>query len=91
MTALRDLIGEETRNSAIRKLADKYRDKVELEVTTLEFLNELYMVTPQEYHVLIDDWFKKVITYDLSIEDSSYKLLWYLSGYSKGGIKAFYN
>ena len=75
MTALRDLIGEQTLNKVIKKLMDKQRDKVELEVTTLQFLNELYMVTPPEHYVLIDDWFKKVITYDLSIEDSSYKLL----------------
>ncbi|EDP70854.1 hypothetical protein FBALC1_08843 [Flavobacteriales bacterium ALC-1] len=75
MTALRDLIGEETLNKVIKKLADKHRDKVELEVTTLEFLNALYRVAEPEHHALIDDWFKKVITYDLSIEDSSYKLL----------------
>jgi len=75
MTALRDLIGEQTLNKVIKKLMDKQRDKVELEVTTIQFLNELYMVTPPEHHVLINDWFKKVITYDLSIEDSSYEKL----------------
>jgi hypothetical protein len=75
MTAIRDLIGEQTLNKVIEKLVAKQRDKVKLEVTTLEFLNGLYMVTEPKYHVLIDDWFKKVITYDLSIEKSSYKLL----------------
>lgn len=75
LTALRDLIGEETLNKVIKKLVDKQRDKVELEVTTLEFLNELYKVVQPEHYALIDDWFKKVITYDLSIEDSSYKVL----------------
>jgi hypothetical protein len=30
------------------------------------------MASPKEYHGLIDDWFKKVITYDLAIEDGFY-------------------
>jgi aminopeptidase N len=69
MIALRDLIGEETLNKAIRKFVDKYRGKVKLEVTSIEFLNEIYKVTPSKDHTLIDDWFKRVITYDLVIDD----------------------
>ena len=43
---------------------------IKLEANSVEFLDELYKVTPPEHHILIDDWFKKVITYDLSAEDS---------------------
>ncbi len=75
MTALRDLIGEKTLNGVLKTMIDRHRDKVALEVTTLEFLNELYKVTPTPYHELIDDWFKRVITYDLEIKESSYKAL----------------
>ena len=32
----------------------------------------IYQETPKESHHLLEDWFKKVITYDLSIEESSY-------------------
>ena len=32
-------------------------------------------MTPTEQHVLIDDWFKRVTTYDLSIEDTKCKQL----------------
>lgn len=70
MLALRDLIGEETINKVIRSLTEKYRDQIQLELTSIEFLNEIYKVAPQKYHVLIDDWFKRVITYDLKIEDA---------------------
>lgn len=69
MTALRDLLGEEKLNIVIKTLVDKYRDIVNLEVTTIEFLNELYKVAPQEHHILIDDWFKRIVTYDLEVDD----------------------
>ncbi len=46
-----------------------------MEVNTIEFLDEIYKVTPRDQHVLIDDWFKKVITYDLGVEESSFKAL----------------
>ena len=75
LTALRDLIGEETINSVLKILMKKHRDQVDLDLTTLEFLSELYKVSPVQYHELINDWFKRVITYDLSIEESSYMAL----------------
>ena len=72
MLALRDLIGEKKVNHVLKTLTDKYRNINKLEVNSIEFLDEIYKVTPYEYHTLIDDWFKKVITYDLEIDDSSY-------------------
>jgi len=75
MLALRDLIGEEKVNQVLKTLTDKHRNINKLEANSIEFLEELYKVTSQEQQILIDDWFKKVITYDLGIEESSYKKL----------------
>lgn len=76
LLALRDLIGEDKINTILKSITDRYRSSTELEVNTLDFLAEVYKVTPQKYHTLIDDWFKKVITYDLAIDEtSSYKPL----------------
>ena len=69
MLALRDLVGEGEFNKVIAKISDKYRDQMELEVTTLEFLYELYAITPSKDHKLIDDWFKRIVLYDLAIEN----------------------
>ena len=75
MLALRDLIGERQVNHVIKTITDKHRNINKLEVTTIEFIDELYKVTSHAQHILIDDWFKKVITYDLELEDSSYEVL----------------
>jgi len=73
--ALRDLIGEKQVNNVMKTITDRHRSINKLEVNSIEFLDEIYKVTPTEQHTLIDDWFKKVITYDLGIEESSYKKL----------------
>jgi len=75
MLGLRDLIGESQVNSVLKTITDRHRTINKLEANSIELLEEIYKVTPQEYHILIDDWFKKVITYDLRIEESSYKEL----------------
>jgi len=75
MTALQDLIGEETINEILKKLVERHKDEIDSTVTTLDFLTELYAVTPQEHHVIITDWFKKIITYDLSITNADYTKL----------------
>ncbi|BDD03936.1 ABC transporter permease/M1 family aminopeptidase [Aureibacter tunicatorum] len=73
LMSLRDLIGEAKVNQALKKLTNKFRKKNTLEATTVDFLNELYLIAPENQHELIDDWFKKVITYDLSVEESHVK------------------
>jgi hypothetical protein len=75
MMALRDLIGEETINGILKKITDRYRNDVEFSATTLEFLDELYQVAPPEYHRLVDDWLKRVITYQLAVADVSHRSL----------------
>lgn len=75
MMGLRDLIGENEVNAVLKIMTDRHRDQDKLEANTLEFLEEIYKVSPLEHHKLINDWFKRVITYDLSIEEASYKQL----------------
>ncbi|WP_025663846.1 ABC transporter permease/M1 family aminopeptidase [Aquimarina megaterium] len=73
MSAIKDLIGESNLNIALQNMIHKYSHKPI--ATTPDFLQELYSVTPKEYHTLIDDWMKRVITYDLGIKSTSYKKL----------------
>jgi hypothetical protein len=75
MLALRDLIGEHKVNKILKKITDTYKVNNRLEATTIDLLNEIYKVTTVEQQELIDDWFKRVIIYDLGIEESSYKEL----------------
>ncbi|WP_438423513.1 ABC transporter permease/M1 family aminopeptidase [Aquimarina macrocephali] len=73
MSAIKDIIGESNLNTALQNMIHKHSDKPT--ATTLDFLEELYLVTPIKYHNLIDDWMKRVITYDLGIKSTSYKKL----------------
>ncbi|MBI9059965.1 MAG: hypothetical protein JEZ01_19525 [Labilibaculum sp.] len=75
MLALRDLLGEEKLNSVLRSITDRHRNEDDFKANTLEFIEDLYQHTPTEQHVLIDDWFKRVITYDLSVENAKYREL----------------
>lgn len=75
LMALRDLIGEKQVNQVLKTIIDKHRNINKLAVNSIELLDAIYEVTPSIYHKLIDDWFKRVITYDLGIEESSYKEL----------------
>ncbi len=70
LMALRDLIGEDKINHVLKSITDKHRNSKNLEVTTIDLLNELYAISSTEKHELINDWFKKVIRYDLKIEDA---------------------
>jgi hypothetical protein len=73
--ALRELIGEDAINKVIKILIDRHKNDITFTATSIEFINELYLVTPIQYHQLIDDWFKRVITYDLSIKNAGIKKL----------------
>jgi hypothetical protein len=75
MLALRDLIGEKQVNHVLKTITDRHRSINKLEANSIELLDEIYKVTPIEYHELVDDWIKRVITYDLNVEESSYKEL----------------
>ena len=75
MLSIRDLIGENKLNQVLRMLTEKYVHSQEFEVHTLEFIEQLYKVTPKKQHALIDEWMKQIVRYDLSIGNSSYKQL----------------
>ncbi|MCP9290264.1 M1 family aminopeptidase [Gracilimonas sediminicola] len=70
MYALKELIGEENVNQVLKTLVNRHKNEIDATVTSPEFLNEIYKFTPEEYHSLIGDWFKKIITYDLSVENA---------------------
>lgn len=75
LLSLRDLIGEEKLNQILYTITQRHRQQNEYNAHTLEFLDELYKVTPPEYHSLVDEWMKEIIRYDVSIGTSSYKQL----------------
>ena len=68
LLALKELIGEATINKVLKNLVKLHRNEMKPTSTSIEFIEGLYAVSPPEYHVLIDDWFKRVITYDLKLE-----------------------
>ena len=73
MSAIKELIGENTLNGVLKKLINDYQNKPI--ATTLNLIEELYKVTPKEHHKLLDDWMKHVVTYDLKIKNSVYKII----------------
>lgn len=75
MLALKELLGEENVNQVLRNLVKKHRNETEPTATSLEFIEGLYEVAPFAYHSLIGDWMKRVITYDLKIEEAKVQKL----------------
>lgn len=73
LNAIRELIGETALNRALKNLISKHN--IDATATSLNFLEELYKVSSKENHKLIDDWVKRIITYDLSIKTATYKKL----------------
>ncbi|MCG8331048.1 MAG: hypothetical protein MI974_25370 [Chitinophagales bacterium] len=75
MMALRDLIGEEALNKILRQLMMECSGASDFMATTTYFLDLVFQHTPVEYHSLIEDWFQKVIRYDLSITNTQVERL----------------
>lgn len=75
LMGLRDLLGEEKVNHILKEFANTYRNEVTLNATSVAFLDLIYANSPKAYHNLINDWFKELITYDLSITDETLKQL----------------
>ena len=71
MLALRELLGEEQVNSALRKLLEQHSCEIDPTFTSLHFLEALYQQANPLDTVLINDWLKRKITYDLSITDAT--------------------
>ncbi|GFZ93597.1 membrane protein [Aquaticitalea lipolytica] len=75
MLALKELIGEDELNMAIKNTIDKNKGDINLNASFLEFFEELNNYVPNEYKLLVDDWLKKVVTYDLKISKGTIKQL----------------
>ena len=73
MLAVKELLGEEKMNKALRQLITAHQDTFYLKATSLDFIEELYRVGSPEDSILIDDWFKRRITYDLKINKAHVK------------------
>ncbi|WP_420580419.1 M1 family aminopeptidase [Reichenbachiella sp.] len=69
MLGLQELLGEKAINTILKGIVDEHGGKEPFELTTLMFLEKLYEISTVDQKALIDDWFKKVITYELSIEE----------------------
>lgn len=68
MTALRELIGEEKINQALRNLLKKYRHPKR--PTSLDLLNEYYLVSDSSQHLLINDLFTRVVFHDFKLDSA---------------------
>ncbi len=64
MYALKDAIGEERLNAAIRRYAERVRFQQAPYTTVGEFLEELRAATPADARYLIDDLFEHITLYD---------------------------
>ena len=66
------MIGEEAVNKALRNFWQKHSYPSSAPVST-DFLVELYAVSNPKYHAAIDDFFKRITTFDFSIHAASVK------------------
>ncbi len=75
MLALKTLIGEEQVNKVLKDLVNRFGNRRIPQITSTDFLHAIYRETPDVYHPLINDWFKRVITYDLKVQSASVEKL----------------
>ena len=68
MTALRELIGEEKVNLALRSLLENHRHPHY--PTSIDLLDEFYVVADSSHYPIIDDLFKRVVFHDFAIESA---------------------
>lgn len=68
LLALRELMGETKLNTALKKLIDK--NSHAMTATIDDLMDEIYAVADNNQHTLIDDWFNKVIEYQLSVDNA---------------------
>lgn len=73
MYALREHIGEEAVNTALRRYLEKYRDAGPPYPTSLDLYAELRAVTPNSLQYLLTDLFETVTLWDVSTEQAVVK------------------
>ncbi|MCP3098052.1 hypothetical protein LZ198_04075 [Myxococcus sp. K15C18031901] len=69
MNALRDLVGEDALDAALRRLLRAHAP--ERGATSLDLLAALHEEVPARYHPLVDQWLKEVVLYDLAVESAT--------------------
>jgi ABC-2 type transport system permease protein len=67
MYQLSALIGEEKTNLALKNLLQKHAYPKPTPIST-DFLEELYAVSDTVFYAKIDNWFKRIVTYDFDIK-----------------------
>lgn len=75
LLALRDLIGGKILNTVLRELLEEHKKDLKPRVTSEDFLKRIFAHTPEEFHPLVTDWFKRIITYELKVIDSDSRRL----------------
>jgi hypothetical protein len=71
MYALRDYLGEETVNSALRKLVDSYAYRTTPYPTSRSLIEILKAEAGPEYAALIEDLFERITLYDFHVRTAS--------------------
>jgi hypothetical protein len=91
MEALRDLMGEEALNRALRRLLREHGGAGSRPANTMDLLAALRAEAAPEHHALIDEWLREVTFYDLRVESASARPLgsgrWLVTARIKGGKK----
>ena len=72
MYALKDAIGEDQVNLALRNFLDKYAFGTGPFPTALDLVAEFRAVAPAEFQELITDMFEKITLYDFAVDEATY-------------------
>ncbi len=75
MYHLRQLIGEEKINAALRRLLKKFGGKGPPYATSTDLINEFKAETPAEHHAILDDLFNRIILFSNKITRSDIRQL----------------
>ncbi len=75
MYGLKDLLGEDKLNSAIRAYLEKYRFKGPLYANTIALVNEIKAVTPDSLSYAVTDMLENITLYENYVKSLEYKEL----------------
>lgn len=73
LLSIRDLIGEESFNEALRGLLERHSGSRTHEAHIRDFMEELYKLTPSAHRKLIDEWMKQIIRYELKVDHTRFE------------------
>jgi ABC-2 type transport system permease protein len=75
MYALKEAIGEDRVNTALRNYLQRYRYKAPLYPVSLDAVDEFYAQTPDSLRYVLKDWFEEITIYDNRCEQVDIKEL----------------